>query len=76
MTTFQKEILEVKNLNNKYKSYWEREFGDRDYSQIISNLKNFIEVIKQGLDGIRYYDPDATGEEFVLFNITKVQFTI
>lgn len=37
MTTFQKEIQEVKNLNDKYKSYWEREFENRDYSQIIAN---------------------------------------
>lgn len=157
MTTFQKEIQEIKNLNNKYKDYWEREFEGRNYSQIIANPDNFeygvfyhqanseedkksilengfdinkiqknncgvgvglylgrdkntlvnfydpdwnntdytikitgnfnfydginnpiienpIEVVKQGFDGIRYYDPDATGEEFVLFNIAKANF--
>lgn len=29
-------------------------------------------VLTMGYDGIRYYDPDATGEEFVLFNYSKV----
>lgn len=29
-------------------------------------------VLKLGYDGIRYYDPDATGEEFVLFNYSKM----
>jgi len=30
-------------------------------------------TIKQGYDGIRYYDPQATGEEFVLFDTGKVK---
>ena len=36
--------------------------------------KNNIEnkVLNLGYDGIRYYDPDATGEEFVLFNYSKI----
>lgn len=29
-------------------------------------------VLAMGYDGIRYYDPDATGEEFVLFNYSKI----
>lgn len=29
-------------------------------------------VLSMGYDGIRYYDPDATGEEFVLFNYSKI----
>ena len=29
-------------------------------------------ILSQGYDGIRYYDPDATGEEFVLFNYSKI----
>lgn len=29
-------------------------------------------VLSMGYDGIRYYDPDATGEEFVLFNHSKI----
>ncbi len=28
-------------------------------------------VLSMGYDGIRYYDPDATGEEFILFNYKK-----
>jgi hypothetical protein len=30
-------------------------------------------AIEKGFDGIRYYDPQATGEEFVLFNTDKVK---
>ena len=30
-------------------------------------------AIEKGFDGIRYYDPQATGEEFVLFNSNKVK---
>ena len=30
-------------------------------------------TLSKGFDGIRYYDPNATGEEFVLFRKTKVQ---
>ncbi len=30
-------------------------------------------AIEKGFDGIRYYDPQATGEEFVLFNTNKVK---
>jgi len=29
-------------------------------------------VLGLGYDGIRYYDPEATGEEFVLFNYSKI----
>ena len=29
-------------------------------------------VLSMGYDGVRYYDPDATGEEFVLFNHSKI----
>ncbi|NCU41544.1 MAG: hypothetical protein EOM19_02350 [Candidatus Moranbacteria bacterium] len=158
MQNFEEQINQIKTLNTKYKEYWEREFEDRDYSEIIANPdsfensvfyhqanseeekneilengfdfnkvqknncgvggglylgrdkkalinfydpdwnsadytikiigdfnyydginnaipKNPIEVVKQGFDGIRYYDPDATGEEFVLFNISKAKFT-
>lgn len=34
-------------------------------------LKKLAEA--QGFDGIRYYDPQATGEEFVLFNTDKLK---
>jgi hypothetical protein len=30
-------------------------------------------AMEKGYDGIRYYDPNATGEEFVLFNIEKLK---
>lgn len=41
------------------------------------NSNKVGEVVKKmGFDGIRYYDPTATGEEFVLFNINKVKKNI
>lgn len=44
---------------------------DRKFMQENSeDLKDV--VLKLGYDGIRYYDPDATGEEFVLFNYSKM----
>jgi hypothetical protein len=30
-------------------------------------------VMDMGFDGIVYYDPQATGEEFVLFNLKAVR---
>ena len=30
-------------------------------------------TIEKGFDGVRYYDPNATGEEFVLFNTKSVK---
>lgn len=38
------------------------------------NIKNF--VLRNGYDGIRYYDKDATGEEFVLFRYENISFSI
>jgi len=159
MLIFQDEIQQIKELNYRYKEYWEEEFEGRDYSIIIANPENFKEnifyhqanntedkdiilkngfdvnkieknncglgsglylgrdrkslinfydpdfsdrdftikitgnfnffdwinniiprnprdVIIHGYDWIRYFDPDATGEEFVLFNIKKASFTI
>ena len=161
MKTFQEEKNEIDFLNSKHKPYWEKEFNGRDYSDIISDPKNFkknifyhqanseedklsilengfdinrieksnrgagkgfylgrdkkvlvnfynevicgsdfsikivgdfiffdtitndnfdfnqanIEkyILEKGYDGIRYFDPDATGEEFVLFNLDKIQ---
>jgi len=161
MKTFKEEKKEIDSLNRNHKSYWEREFNGRDYSDIICNPKNFkrniyyhqanseeekqsilengfdiyrirksncgagrglylgrdrkvlvnfynevicgfdfsikvigefiffdtitnddfafnqanIEkyILEKGYDGIRYFDPDATGEEFVLFNLDKIQ---
>ena len=36
------------------------------------NITDYIKLL--GFDGIRYYDPDATGEEFVLYNYKKLKF--
>ncbi len=46
-------------------------------------IKNFTKLrynehlksitLEMGFDGIRYYDPTATGEEFVLYNTKKVK---
>lgn len=44
---------------------------DREFLQ--ENKNNLEEkILSMGYDGIRYYDPDATGEEFVLFNYSKI----
>ncbi|MDP3245074.1 MAG: hypothetical protein Q8M83_05480 [bacterium] len=45
-----------------------------DNQEFLQKNKNEIEgkVLSMGYDGIRYYDPDATGEEFVLFNYSKI----
>lgn len=49
-----------------------------DFHNSSSTTEAFAESIKKlaierGYDGIRYYDPFATGEEFVLFNDSKVK---
>ena len=43
-------------------------FGEDSEKSYLQKL-----TLKKGFDGIRYFDPLATGEEFVLFNIEKVQ---
>lgn len=54
--------------------------GDFNFLDLVENQK-FLQENKDGLeekvltlgyDGVRYYDPDATGEEFVLFNHSKI----
>ncbi len=47
-----------------------------DDQNFLRENKNNLEekVLSLGYDGIRYYDPDATGEEFVLFNYKKATF--
>ena len=42
--------------------------------EMFTNDSDFIEkyTIKSGYDGIRYYDPLATGEEFVLFDLSAI----
>lgn len=42
-------------------------FGKRESNNHLKEL-----TLLKGFDGIRYYDPEATGEEFVLFNTKKV----
>ena len=42
----------------------------------ILNSNEVGEYVKSlGFDGIKYYDPQATGEEYVLFNTTKLKKT-
>lgn len=45
-----------------------------DNQTFLKKNKNNLEkkVLSLGYDGIRYYDSDATGEEFVLFNHSKI----
>ncbi len=44
-----------------------------DQTFVYKNRGNLEEkVLTMGYDGVRYYDPDATGEEFVLFNYSKI----
>lgn len=45
-----------------------------DDQEFLRQNNNDIEnrVLDLGYDGIRYYDPEATGEEFVLFNYSKM----
>jgi len=53
--------------------------GNFNFLDLMGNQNFLIEnrdgieekVLSIGYDGIRYYDPDATGEEFVLFNYKK-----
>lgn len=47
---------------------FESKYGDMVNSDEIGRV-----VTKLGYDGIRYYDPHASGEEFVLFNVDKVK---
>jgi hypothetical protein len=44
-----------------------RRFGRRKNNEHMKLL-----TLEEGYDGIRYYDPIATGEEFVLFKVNKV----
>jgi hypothetical protein len=52
------------NFKDKLKSIGE----DIENSSIIGKI-----VMFNGYDGIRYFDPFATGEEFVLYNTSKVR---
>ena len=64
--------------------------GNFNFANLIkeNNLKSFIKeadrfgislkgyTLSKGYDGIRYFDPDATGEEFVLYRYKKCSFFI
>ena len=43
-------------------------FGDDEQKSYLRKL-----TLQKGFDGIRYFDPIATGEEFVLFNTDKLK---
>ncbi|MFH0947630.1 MAG: hypothetical protein V1833_01345 [Elusimicrobiota bacterium] len=48
---------------------------EKSFQKFFLKNKNNIEnsVCALEYDGIRYYDPEATGEEFILFNIKKAK---
>jgi hypothetical protein len=45
-----------------------KKYGKMKYNEHLKRL-----TLAKRYDGIRYYDPIATGEEFVLYNIKKVK---
>jgi hypothetical protein len=45
-----------------------KKYGKLKYNDHLRRL-----TLKKGFDGIRYYDPFTTGEEFVLYNADKVK---
>ena len=65
---------------NKPQDFTLKIIGDFNFLDLVGNQKFLQEnkdsleekVLSLGYDGIRYYDPDATGEEFVLFNYSKI----
>lgn len=65
---------------NKPQDFTLKIIGNFKFLDLVEN-DNFLQenknilkekVLSLGYDGIRYYDPDATGEEFVLFNYSKI----
>ncbi len=63
-------FLDLTNQNSfkKFEEAAIQRFGKKPCNDHLKLL-----TIKKGFDGIRYYDPIATGEEFVLYNISKVK---
>ncbi len=51
-----------------FENYLKARGVDMTNSEIVGDI-----VIDMGYDGIRYYDPLATGEEFVLFNLDALR---
>ena len=60
-------IVEIRGKFNFLDLLDDREFFQKNKNKIENK------TLGMGYDGIRYYDPDATGEEFVLFNIKKAK---
>jgi hypothetical protein len=66
------------NINNP-KDFTLKIKGDFNFLDLLDNQEFLQEnkenlekkVLLMGYDGVRYYDLDATGEEFVLFNFKK-----
>jgi hypothetical protein len=53
--------------------YGEKRNFEKKYGQLLNSETIPDVVMNLGFDGIRYYDPFTTGEEFVLFNTSKVR---
>jgi len=51
-----------------FKEHSKKEFPNEEYNNELKRM-----TLKLGYDGIRYYDPIATGEEFVLYNTNEVK---
>lgn len=63
-------FIDLSNYNDfdKFESQAIKKYPNRKYNEHLKLL-----TIEMGYDGIKYYDPIATGEEFVLFNTDKVK---
>ena len=48
-----------------------KKFGKQQHNNHLKELS-----LSKGYDGIRYYDPQATGEEFVLYNTETVYLSV
>lgn len=66
-------FLDMTDYNNfdVFKKHSKEIFPDEDYENGLNGLKKMI--LELEYDGIRYYDPLATGEEFVLYNTNKIK---
>ena len=60
--------LTIYNEFEKFSGLAENKYGKEPSNNHLKEL-----TISMGYDGIRYYDPIATGEEFVLYNFNKVK---
>lgn len=53
---------------DKFEEEAKQKFPDCNYNEHLKLL-----TLSKGYDGIRYYDPIATGEEFVVYNTIKLK---